>query len=148
MLYELIYRSLSCQEKDRESLDSLLTLSRWKNEQVGITGMLLYHGQEFLQILEGDQASVKNLYKRIEGDKRHHGAHVVWEGEIDERGFDAWTMGFIDARSQSLGLPAGYSNFLKDGKLSCANDTPTLCKQILVHLRDTLLIAPTIPTAI
>ncbi len=146
MLYELIYRSLGFKEWDTEELSELLEISKIRNREAGITGMLLYHNQEFMQLIEGEREAVLSLYREIVKDDRHHLVHVIWEGYIQERGFDDWTMGFVDTREHKLSLPEGHTNFLEDGILTGSRKNPTVCKCLLVHLRDTLTIAPTIPT--
>lgn len=42
-----------------------------KNARVDVTGMLLYHGRTFFQVLEGDRGVVEPLFDRIGKDKRH-----------------------------------------------------------------------------
>ena len=144
MLYELIYRSLGFKEMDTDELDDLLKFSNTSNQAHGITGMLLYHNQEFLQVLEGEQDDVRSLYHRIVADDRHHLAHVIQEGTIEERGFGQWTMGFVDTRNTRLNVSENYTNFLKDGILTASRKNPTICKQLLEYLRDAFLPASTI----
>ena len=76
---------------------------------------------------------------------RHHLAHVVWEGEIIERSFSPWTLGFVDTRYHELDLPQSYIRFLECGIFNSSQKTPTTCKRMLTHLRDKLLLPEPIP---
>lgn len=56
--------------------------------------MLLYYEGNFLQYLEGTEEDVNALFARILDDTRHHGLFVLERGDIDDRAFSAWTMGY------------------------------------------------------
>lgn len=63
------------------------------NQAEGITGMLLYSGGNFLQILEGSEEQVKSTYERICLDRRHTNCFVLLEQDVQERQFGRWSMG-------------------------------------------------------
>lgn len=70
-LVQLIYVS-SLVSLDMESeLGKILESSVRHNLENGITGMLLYSGGNFIQVLEGDQDKVGETYERILADPRH-----------------------------------------------------------------------------
>jgi hypothetical protein len=94
MLYELIYHSTTAVNFDISAIPEILEKSRIKNEQNQITGCLIYHEFEFLQILEGPEAAVKSLYARIEKDPRHGHISALAQGPIKERAFADWKMAF------------------------------------------------------
>jgi hypothetical protein len=58
--------------------------------------MLLYQNGTFMQMLEGEKQPVLNLYDKITKDDRHTGIHTVLEGDIEERNFEDWSMGFFN----------------------------------------------------
>lgn len=62
-------------------------------------------------MLEGDEANVETVFKRVEKDARHGNVMVLRRGEIKERSFAEWTMGFVDMR----GRADGFTNFLRTG---------------------------------
>ena len=41
----------------------MLTEARERNQQLGVTGLLLYKDGDFIQLLEGDKATVKALFQ-------------------------------------------------------------------------------------
>lgn len=72
MLTTLIYKSQlnpSCQSL---SLISLVEKARQRNSALDVTGILLFNGVDFLQILEGSEEVIEKLFCKIRSDKRHH----------------------------------------------------------------------------
>jgi hypothetical protein len=49
----IIYSSQATHDLGPQELSELLTMARELNQRDGLTGMLLYCGQSFLQLLEG-----------------------------------------------------------------------------------------------
>lgn len=77
--------------------------SRARNLEDGITGLLLYKDGSALQVLEGDEELVKNLYDRIRADPRVTNSLVLIQRTTDKREFPNWSMGYKDAdESESL----------------------------------------------
>lgn len=48
----------------------------------------------FIQVLEGEERTVKTLGTRIKADPRHRNVTVLFEGKADARAFGDWQMGF------------------------------------------------------
>ena len=94
MVHQLIYGSSSQAVFSEPELLALLSKARVNNSQLGVTGMLLYHDRSFLQILEGEEDSVEDLFARISLDPRHSGVTVFLRDEAHEREFGDWSMAF------------------------------------------------------
>lgn len=94
-------------------IHEILTQARRNNERCGITGMLLYRDGNFLQVLEGPEAAVKDTLRRIEQDERHKGILVMKTSPITERNFADWTMAFRDISLEALKDIEGYSPFME-----------------------------------
>ena len=85
-----------------EDLLSLLEESRSWNRTHEITGILLYvKGQfpesndgRFIQVLEGPENEVKDIFEKIRKDKRHYSVTLLSEAPIKKRNFLKWEMGF------------------------------------------------------
>ena len=90
----------------------MLERSRENSTRLGITGMLLYKGGNLMQVLEGDEATVRALYARIEADTRHKGLIVLMEGRRDSREFPDWSMAFRDLDAAETQAAPGYDEFL------------------------------------
>ncbi len=78
----------------QSDLDALLEVARSRNQQVGVTGMLIYTGQGFRQTLEGPDEAVEAIFASIQGDPRHHEIVVTQRSEIALRVFPDWSMRF------------------------------------------------------
>jgi hypothetical protein len=54
----------------------LLEQSRAANQARAITGVLPYKEGNFMQLLEREESSVRNLYRKIALDSRHQGSMI------------------------------------------------------------------------
>lgn len=106
MQYYLIYISSSNGLLTKGQLDNILEGSRRNNAAMGITGMLLYYGGNIIQLLEGEEEKVKQLYQVIAQDERHKGIIKLLDGYSEERIFPDWSMGFrVLSGEQYANLP-------------------------------------------
>ena len=80
-----------------EDLAELLRRSRAANEDLGVTGLLLHHAGQFMQVLEGPEVVVRGVLARIADDPRHTGVLVLAEERIETRRFPDWAMGYRPA---------------------------------------------------
>jgi len=111
-VYHLIYVSSAVHLFTQEQLKQLLEVSRANNGKCGVSGLLLYVDGNFIQVLEGEQREVLATHQRIAKDPRHQGMITLLQGDVSQREFDGWTMGFkyVD-QAAGKELP-GYSDFL------------------------------------
>jgi hypothetical protein len=70
-LVHCIYTSVQAYPLSSEEIEQLVTYSREKNAEQGITGILLHVGETFFQVLEGPEDVAKALYAKILSDPRH-----------------------------------------------------------------------------
>lgn len=139
MLYELLYTSAATRSMSVDDLERLLRECRRANTAAGTTGLLAYHDQSFMQILEGEEHLVKRLYDKIALDERHTAVRVFWEGPIEQRGFGDWSMAFARLDELDESKLEGFSTFLEGGLDSPVwGDMPSAGQELLVSLRDTL----------
>ncbi len=96
MLVRLLYASRLAEGAGAEVIETILSQSRAKNPSHGITGVLCYAGDVFMQVLEGGRAPVNALYNRITRDERHREVMLLHYEEIFERRFGGWTMGQVN----------------------------------------------------
>lgn len=118
-LSHIIYASTASQDLDESDLAHLLLRARQTNAALGVTGMLLYADGSFLQVLEGAERSIKELYAHIKTDPRHRGVTCIIEEPIARRAFADWSMGYCETSASELnrlqnlgGLPYTSSSFL------------------------------------
>jgi hypothetical protein len=109
---QLIWVSAAVRPFSPEELEHLLLGSRAANQARGITGLLLYHKESFLQLMEGSSEQVEFVFEnRIQRDSRHTDITVLLRRAVAERSFPDWSMGFINSSTHALhGLP-GFHDF-------------------------------------
>ena len=92
-MFILVYRSKYGSDTEDPVLMRMLERARIKNHEHGITGCLLFHQGSFLQLIEGGQDAVRNLYSRIQNDPRHNDVELLCAETITGgRLFDRWSM--------------------------------------------------------
>ena len=136
-LHELVYVSLACSELPEDELVAILDLSRRKNKERNISGMLTYHRREFVQILEGERDQVEALFAKIAEDPRHQQVHMLWDGPIEKRSFAEWTMAFVSGDGLDLEQREGYTSLFNLELTTSARDNTG--KRFLQGLRDDFL---------
>ena len=92
-LMQLIYAS-DLAGSDEQTLTAILSSAVRHNQKNGVTGMLIYSSNRFLQVLEGESAVVEETYSRIAADRRHQKIVPLLKETIATRSFDNWSMGF------------------------------------------------------
>lgn len=112
-MQQIAYLSTATHLMKPDQLAELLNQCRVSNIENKISGILLHHGGNFLQVLEGPSDNVSALYKKITQDPRHTYCLEVVNRKIDERMFGDWSMGFKKlSDEQSADLP-GFNSFLQ-----------------------------------
>lgn len=96
--YQLIYRSRISRRIRFADAEKIAERSAEKNALRNISGMLLYTPTHFLQVLEGEKATVLRLFERISSDDRHSEVAIISQGEVDERCFGDWGMRVVMPR--------------------------------------------------
>ncbi len=103
MVYQLIYRSKAQPNVKQEQITQIIDEAIAFNGQVGITGCLVYDRGYFLQLLEGEEDAVDQLYKKIKKDTRHSEAEILSTGYTKNRIFESWKMGYVELLSKTTG---------------------------------------------
>jgi Sensors of blue-light using FAD len=93
-VFRLMYRSrIRIPRQVRKGqLGDVFSVARSNNKKQDISGALLVTDDWFVQILEGDEAPVRELFAHIERDVRHDSVVVLESGQVDERVFSRWAM--------------------------------------------------------
>ena len=95
-MVQIIYASAATKPFTREDLVELLKVARSGNMAADISGMLLYHSGSFLQVLEGPEKNVEELYNKIQQDPRHNKCLLILRESVQKKEFENWSMGFVD----------------------------------------------------
>lgn len=94
-------------------LQTLLQECRENNARMGITGMLLYGNQTFVQVLEGEEPTVNALLETIKRDPRHTNVQLLQRKTIERREYSDWSMGFKRVSGEDLENLEGLNNFFE-----------------------------------
>jgi len=109
-VFYLIYVSAATRRLDEAQLSDILTVSRASNAEREVTGLLLYKDGRFMQMLEGEERTVRELLDTITRDPRHYSVATLLEGALEARMFPDWPMGFRTLDGGAADVP-GYAEF-------------------------------------
>jgi hypothetical protein len=102
-LYQAFYVSRLAPGSAYDVVNDIVSAARRANPERGITGALLFDGEYFGQLLEGREADVLALLKRIEADPRHTDVAIIFSGVTGApRHTPAWRSGYCDAHQLDL----------------------------------------------
>ena len=96
--------------------------ARRLNPLDGITGLLIFNGTRFLQIIEGAESAIDDLVERLRADPRHSAFEIRDERIVAERAFPDWSMELLTVSTRQFEardeveqmLPAGLSPAIRD----------------------------------
>lgn len=108
MIVRCVYASRATSALTAPMIEDILERSRVNNPAHGITGILCYSGDVFIQVLEGARDEVCELYNAIVRDQRHANVRMLVFEEVRERKFCNWTMGHVDLSKVNPGLLLKY----------------------------------------
>lgn len=105
-IFRLTYLSKPVKPFTDADFDDIETKSVNANHARDVTGLLIVHDDRILQMLEGREHAVRELYAKIEADSRHTITKLVSEVEDEERLLLTWNM----VVRRMTGIPADVSN--------------------------------------
>jgi hypothetical protein len=95
-LLRLMYLSTATATNDGSSIQSILDTSSVHNPLSGITGLLCSSRSHFLQVIEGPEQEVIDLYGRVAKDPRHRDPVLLSIELVADRLFAGWSMAHIE----------------------------------------------------
>ena len=112
----LVYVSSAKALLTEQELLELLRHSRQNNAELGVTGLLLHIGGNFMQALEGPDEAVEALYDRIGADPRHHQVRTILRVPCTQRLFPDWSMDFQEVATLPPEMQNQVSSFINDAQ--------------------------------
>lgn len=109
MLVRCVYASRAKAPVAPDLFEAILDQSRKNNVAHGITGLLCFAKDTFVQVLEGGRDEVCELFNTIVRDGRHDSVRLLVFEEIPQRQFASWTMGHINLDMVNPALLLRYS---------------------------------------
>ena len=94
-LKSLTYTSLARLDLDVRDLEDIHRTAREMNAIEGITGVLIFNGTHFLQIIEGADQAIDELVERLRRDPRHSAVEIRDQSMIECRSFPDWSMELV-----------------------------------------------------
>ena len=73
-------------------LENIVAVSKVRNREQAITGVLFYHNRKFMQLIEGEHSVLNALMNTLRGDPRHRNITIIVDEAVERRGFAEWNM--------------------------------------------------------
>lgn len=128
-LKRLVYVSRPTSHITEMNVQRIQWSSQVRNRRLDITGMLVFTGRHFAQVLEGREGALNELMLSVRGDPRHGDIRVLLDQRIDTRLFDGWAMTY-----------ASRYEFADELEALLGNDTVSASD--VEHLMQRLFFAP------
>ncbi|MGO4717882.1 BLUF domain-containing protein [Stenotrophomonas sp. 2MCAF14_2] len=105
------------------------------NRDAGVTGVLLFDGERFLQYLEGPEDGLSVAYSRVVGASSHSGLVELQRGRVGRRRLPFWPMRWLPVESQELArmASADWTSFFQRGDATAPNATGMDLLQVAVQ---------------
>jgi hypothetical protein len=94
-LLRLQYVSRVAPDLAADAVQTIASRSVAFNARADVTGVLIFTGTHFSQILEGPPAAVQRLMESIRRDSRHRDVRMLYESAISKRRFADWSMALM-----------------------------------------------------
>lgn len=139
-MIQLTYLSTPFRPMNNEDLMDILTAARLNNASIGVTGMLLYTGTDFIQVLEGEEQIVEDLVAQIRKDPRHKNFRIIERKKIAQREYAEWTMRFKKLVENDVRDVPGLNNFFEtDLSGSLDEEQLALITKLTNHIRNEVI---------
>lgn len=73
-------------------LENIVAVSKVRNREQAITGVLFYHNRKFMQLIEGESPALNALMDTLHRDARHRNITTILDENVERRGFAEWNM--------------------------------------------------------
>ena len=135
-LTRLIYVSTVADFISESSLEDILKKARLHNAKNGMTGMLCFNNNYFIQCIEGSRESVNETYNKIVTDTRHSNIVIIEYCEIHSREFSSWDMAYVPATKNMGPINLKFST---STEFNPYNIPGAAAFQMLLELRNSLI---------
>ncbi|MFT7086357.1 MAG: hypothetical protein ACJAV5_002085 [Vicingaceae bacterium] len=111
-MFELVYFSVARPNLTQKEILDILVYSRKWNYEHDVTGLLIYNKVEFLQLIEGDETTIRELFEKIKKDVRHQNLILLAADSKKERVFPNWNMAYQNVEIDE-GKSDSFNNSIK-----------------------------------
>lgn len=103
--YTLLFVSALSADAPADTVIAIARQARRNNERTGITGLLVFDGENFAQLMEGPQDSVPAVADLMKTDHRHDRMEILHSAPASSaRRFPSWRLGYLVMDLQEFGL--------------------------------------------
>lgn len=94
MKHTICYLSKESEALKNADLENLFQFIVSRNTSLDISGALLHNEGFFLQVLEGLESTISNIFEKIKKDRRHRNILTILDQSIENRIFDNYEATF------------------------------------------------------
>lgn len=94
-LVRLTYISRASDGLDASQRKEILNTARTNNSANGISGILIFNKDYFLQTIEGSRPLINGLLNALIADPRHHDLQIIECETVYERKWVKWSMNYV-----------------------------------------------------
>jgi Sensors of blue-light using FAD len=94
-LRQVFYVSRLAEGLADRAVRNIIDISRRNNRMLDVTGCLSCSGHHFAQVLEGREAAIAELLRRIQADRRHSEFRLVLDRALTIREYPLWAMAYL-----------------------------------------------------
>lgn len=101
-MHTIVYSSqISSKEPIDHLLKNITSVAQKNNYKQEITGVLFFHNNRFLQIIEGPKDELQQLMLKLKKDPRHRHIEILIDEAIENRSFEEWDMDSFNLDSEN-----------------------------------------------
>ncbi len=123
-MLELVYKSKAKDNITQQEIEQILETAQEFNKTNDLTGCLIFHNKHFIQLLEGNEDTIRTLYTKISKDLRHHEIELIYEKIKSQRNFESWGMAFVNLDDDDQFT----KKLFEDNVITYAEITPKITK--------------------
>ncbi len=109
ILISMTYASRAHPDVSAKVFNEILQQAQNNNAANGITGMLIFNKDYFLQTIEGPRAQINRLLYGLISDQRHYDLQLLETREIKHRGWAKWSMNYASPTEKNAAVYLKYS---------------------------------------
>jgi hypothetical protein len=130
-MVRLVYASTFNAEVDPAELKNIHENARKNNNEIDVSGILIFGNNYFLQCLEGGRTNVNKIYEKISKDSRHKDLIILGYEECHSRMFEKWSMKLLILTEEKKEIVKKYSRTKIFDPYDMSSES---CTQLLKHL--------------
>ena len=109
ILMSMTYASRANPDVSAKDFNEILKQAQVNNTANGITGMLTFNKDYFLQTVEGPRAQINRLLYSLIADQRHYDLQIIETCELKHRRWSKWSMNYATPTEKNSAIYLKYS---------------------------------------